>query len=284
MDHLSWLVHQIRRRDKLETDQIDRVPGRRQGRRHHDKRATIRLSRCIRPTTSLRLLPRSSPRRLPSHLKRKTARSCHHVLHPIHPPRQERFRKSKPGNGSIRKNNHRKSHNPGHRRSANHGQEWSRKADRYGWRQDCWNGHSRRSNEDDEGKTRTGNVGPQPLLTGHELRNAPEEPIEAVRQLTDSLLADSGQRAEFFFSDFLRTGNILLVPFFHPFGEVAEESMQLDTLLGKGVLYPWWSLWVDFSLDDLSLVQLVQPLSEARGAYPLYPPLELVESCRLLEP
>src|SRR5436309_14697385 len=185
MDHLSRLVHPIRRRDKLETDQIDRVPGRRQSRRHHDQRATIRLSRCIRPTTSLRLLPRSSPWRLPSHLKRKTARSCHHVLRPIHPPRQERFRKSKPGNGSIRENNHRRSHSPGHRRSANHGQERSRKAGRHGWGQDCWNGHSRRFNEDDEGKTRTGNVGPQPLLTGHELRNPPEQPIEIVRQLTD---------------------------------------------------------------------------------------------------
>src|SRR5437773_2529289 len=185
MDHLSRLVHPIRRRDKLETDQIDRVPGRRQSRRHHDQRATIRLSRCIRPTTSLRLLPRSSPWRLPSHLKRKTARSCHHVLRPIHPPRQERFRKSKPGNGSIRENNHHQSHNPGHRRSTNHGQERSRKADRYGWRQDCWNDHAWRPNEDHEGKTRTGNVGPKPLLTRHELRNPPEQPIETVRQLTD---------------------------------------------------------------------------------------------------
>src|SRR5207249_11515867 len=58
-------------------------------------------------------------------------------------------------------------------------------AGRNGWRQDCWNGHSRRPNEDHEGKARTGNVGPQPLLTGHELRNAPEEPVEAARQLTD---------------------------------------------------------------------------------------------------
>ncbi len=59
--------------------------------------------------------------------------------------------------------------------------------------------------------------------------------------------------------------------------------MQLDPLLGERVFYSWWSLWVDSSFDDLSLVQLVQSLREARSTYPLYPPLQLVESCRLFE-
>src|SRR6266581_213184 len=183
MDHLSRLVHPIRRRDKLETDQIDRVPGWRQGRRHHDQRTTIRLSRCLRPTARLRLLPRPSPRRVPGRLKREIARCCHDVVRPIHPPRQERFRKSKPGNGSIRKNNHRQSHNPGHRRSANDGQERSRQTGRYGWRQDCWNGHPRGSDEDYEGKTRAGNIEPQ-TLPGKNLETI-RETIEICRKLAD---------------------------------------------------------------------------------------------------
>jgi Zn-dependent protease len=61
--------------------------------------------------------------------------------------------------------------NLSHRRLANNGEECNRQACRHGWRQNCRNDYPRRPDEDHEGKTRTRNMGPQPLLTGLELRN-----------------------------------------------------------------------------------------------------------------
>src|SRR3989442_5081237 len=96
-------------------------------------------------------------------------------------------------------------------------------------------------------------------------------------------LLEARDRAEFLFPNLFRARNVLFVPLFHPFSEVAEESTKFHPLLGEGVFHSGRSLGVDFSLDDLSLVKLIQPLSEACGSYPLYSSLELVESCRLLE-
>src|SRR2546427_18366 len=155
MDHLSRLVHPIRRRDKLETDQIDRVSFRCQGWRHHDQRSTLRLARCVRPAARLRLLPCPSPRRLSGRLKREIARGCHYVVRPVDSSREERGREGQPSNGSLRTNDHSESGNISHRRLATDGQERSRETGRYGCRQDCWNGHPRRSNEDHAGKPRT---------------------------------------------------------------------------------------------------------------------------------
>src|SRR2546426_12152767 len=98
------------------------------------------------------------------------------------------------------------------------------------------------------------------------------------------LLLGAIVRPNLLFSSPFRNSNVWFVRLFHPFCEVAEKRMQFDSYLGKRVFHSWGSLWVDFTLDDLSLFQLVQSLREARSAYPLYPPLQLVESCGLLEP
>src|SRR5712692_1543416 len=91
------------------------------------------------------------------------------------------------------------------------------------------------------------------------------------------------ERPDLLFSNLFCASDVWLVPLFHPLCEVAKKRVQFVPLLGKRVFYSRGSLREDFSLDDLSLVQLVQPLGEACGAYSLYPPLQLVESCWLLE-
>src|SRR6267143_5808081 len=79
-------------------------------------------------------------------------------------------------------------------------------------------------------------------------------------------------------SDPFGSRNILLVPSFHPFRKVAEKGAQFHSLLCKGIFYSRWRFRVDFSLNDLSLIELVQPLSQACSAYALYPSFQLVES------
>src|SRR5213593_517892 len=74
------------------------------------------------------------------------------------------------------------------------------------------------------------------------------------------------------------------VPLPDPLAQLPEQLMQFQALPGQRILDPGRSLRVDLPLDDLPLLQLMKPLSQARGANTMDTPFQLVEPSRLFQP